>query len=167
MAPKPFCNPTGQEYVRLEGRVHFDLRVYGDESGRFLRKYDIKGQLQVTPWNPLAERAGRDSPSPARIREHHAAALTDSYGQVYERASQELLGQDKQSLSWVLGAGEFDRYLLKEQCGQWRHGLTEAAGAPARCWARGPGQSPTAVRPLRPSSRGSSVSARSCVRCRW
>ena len=49
VAPKPFCNPTGQEYVRLEGRVHFDLRVYGDESGRFLRKYDIKGQLQVTP----------------------------------------------------------------------------------------------------------------------
>ena len=116
VAPKPICNPTGQEYVRLEGRVHFDLRVYGDASGRFLRKYDIKGQLQVTPWNPLQNvPAGR--PSPARIREQHAAVLTDSHGQMYETASQELLGKDKQSLSWVLGAGEFDRYLQTEQCG--------------------------------------------------
>jgi len=117
VAPKPFCNPTGSEYVKLEGRVHFDLGVRGDESGNFLRTYDIKGRLQVTPWNPIAN-VPVGKPSPAKIREQHAAVLTDRYGQIYESASQELLGKDEQSLSWVLAAGEFDRYFQKEQCGR-------------------------------------------------
>ena len=116
VAPKPFCNPAGSEYVRLQGRLRVDLGVRGDESGNFLRTYDIKGQLQVTPWNPIANvPAGK--PSPAKIREQHAAMLTDCYGQVYESASQELLGKTRQSLSWVLAAGELDRYVQKEQCG--------------------------------------------------
>ncbi len=116
VAPKPFCNPTGSEYVRLQGRLRFDLGVRGDESGNFLRTYEIKGQLQVTPWNPIAN-VPAGMPSPAKIREQHAAVLTDCYGQMYESASQELLGKNRQSLSWVLAAGELDRYLQKEQCG--------------------------------------------------
>ena len=55
--------------------------------------------------------------SPAKIREQHAAVLTDCYGQMYKSASQELLGKNGRSLSWVLAAGELDRYLQKEQCG--------------------------------------------------
>ncbi len=116
VAPKPFCNPTGSEYVRLQGRLRFDLGVRGDESGNFLRTYDIKGRLQVTPWNPITN-VPVGKPSPAKIREQHAAVLTDCYGQVYESASQELLGKTRQSLSWVLAAGELDRYFQKEQCG--------------------------------------------------
>ncbi len=116
VAPKPFCNPTGTEYVRLEGRLRFDLRVYGDWAGRFLREYDIKGHLEVTPWNPI-DNVPAGKPAPAKIRESHAAVLTDSYGQLYEKASQELLGRKKQSLSWFLAAGELDRYFANEQCG--------------------------------------------------
>jgi hypothetical protein len=116
VAPKPFCNPTGSEYVKLEGRLRFDLRVYGGSAGRYLRTYDINGQLKVTPWNPIAN-VPVGKPSPAMIREQHAAVLTDCYGQVYESASQELLGKTRQSLSWVLAAGEVDRYSQKEQCG--------------------------------------------------
>ena len=116
VAPKPFCNPTGSEYVKLKGRLRFDLRVYGDEAGRFLRKYDVKGQLTVTPWHPIAG-VPLGHRVPARIRERHAAVLTDGYGQVYEKASQQLLGTNKQSLSWFLAAGELDRYFASQQCG--------------------------------------------------
>ena len=116
VAPKPFCNPTGSEYVRLEGRLRFDLVVSGDSAGRFLRNYDVKGQLRVTPWNPVANvPAGK--PSPAKIRESHAAVLTDSYGLLYEKASQELLGTNRQSLAWFLVAGELNRYVASERCG--------------------------------------------------
>jgi hypothetical protein len=109
------------EYVRLEGRLRFDLRVYGDWDGRYLRKYDIKGHLKVTPWNPI-DNVPMGKPSPAKIRESHAAVLTDSYGQLYERASQMLLGKNKQSLSWFLAAGELDRYSARERCGDWTCG---------------------------------------------
>jgi hypothetical protein len=43
--------------------------------------------------------------------------LTDHHGQVTERVSQVLLGEDPQSLEWTFGAGQWDRFVRNVVCG--------------------------------------------------
>jgi hypothetical protein len=115
IAPKPFCNgPT--DYVKLEGPLHFTLRVRTTSWGAFVRTYGLEGTLKATPVNPLTGAAigpARD----AVISERHGALLTDHIGEITERVSQVLQGVPEQSLKWGFAAGGLDFYDRDVSCG--------------------------------------------------
>ena len=110
-APRPFCSVGDGDFVNLSGSLRFILTVRTDWAGRYIRYYRIDGELAVTPLAPVP-----GLPSPARIRERHAAVLSNHYGQVYELASQRLFSDPPQSLRWKLSAGVFDTFAINVQC---------------------------------------------------
>jgi len=116
LTPRPFCATGPYDVVRLEGPVDFDLKVSVDRRGEYERRYEIEGELTVTPIDPFTGMPA-GPPAPALVRERHRAELDDRSGQVFERASQELLSDPAQSLSWFLAAGDRDEYEIELQCG--------------------------------------------------
>ena len=130
VVPKPFCSsgtpdPT-DDFVRLQGPLHFAQSVHTNPSGKYERRYVIGGTLTVTPMRmvtlPTATTPPVYAPTgepavEASISETHRAMLTDHYGQVTERVSQVLLGDPQQSLEWTFGAGQWDRFVRTAVCG--------------------------------------------------
>lgn len=131
VAPKPFCSsgsddPT-DDFVRLQGPLHFAQSVHTNRSGKYERRYAIGGTLTVTPMKIVTlptpttppEYAPTGEPAvEASISETHRAMLTDRYDQVTERVSQVLLGDPQQSLEWTFGAGQWDRFVRNVVCGE-------------------------------------------------
>lgn len=130
VVPKPFCSsgssdPT-DDFVWLQGPLHFAQSVHTNRSGKYERRYVIGGTLGVTPMKivtpptpttpPVYAPTGEPTVE-ASISETHRAMLTDHRGQVTERVSQVLLGEDPQSLEWTFGAGQWDRFVRNVVCG--------------------------------------------------
>ncbi len=121
VVPRPFCadpeNPA--DLVRLQGPVHFALRVVTTASGKYERAYTLGGHLTVTPMAPRPG-GGFDpvgDPVRAFVHEVHTARLGDRSGQVSESAAQVLLGHPLQALAWRFAAGSRDDYDRLESCG--------------------------------------------------
>jgi hypothetical protein len=108
--PRPFCLGGPTDYVQLQGSLTLSLDVHTNPSGKYERRHQIAGTLWVTP-------LGSTDSEPALIWEDHRALLTDHYGQLWEKGSQELQGAAPQSLQWRLDAGQRDRYRERETCG--------------------------------------------------
>jgi len=116
ITPKPFCASSPYDFVLLQGPVQLEQTVQVDYRGRYTRNYRIYGELTVTPWNPV-DMVPAGAPVPAIVQERHRAVLTGHHGQVFERGSQELLGDPAQSYSWFLAAGVRDYYEAEVTCG--------------------------------------------------
>jgi hypothetical protein len=116
IAPKPFCN-TPADYVKLEGPLHFLLKVQTDRWGTFSRSYEVQGVLKVTPLLATASGLVPNGPTvPAKIAEFHWGAMTDRWDQVFEEAGKTLMGKPRQSLQWILEFGEHDRVVVEQCC---------------------------------------------------
>jgi hypothetical protein len=110
VTPKPFCNGPA-DYVRLQGPVHFDLRVHTNPSGMYERTQVISGMLMVTPGLPTADGfVPAGPPIPAEVSEYHRALLTDNYDEVTQQLSQTLLSDPPQSFTATLRAGQVDEF---------------------------------------------------------
>ena len=116
VVPKPFCATGPADLVRLQGPLHFALRVVTTPSGKYDRSYTLGGPLTVTPMAPRPG-GGFDpvgEPVRAFVHEVHRAKLGDRSGQVTESVAQVLLGRPVQALAWRFAAGsrdDFDRLL--------------------------------------------------------
>jgi hypothetical protein len=110
--PKPFCSGGPNDFVHLSGPVRFVLTSYVDAAGRYLRYYQIDGELTVTPigFPPGPE-------AQAVVKERHAAYLSNHHGELYELGGQRLLSDPPQSLYWKLKAGDYDAFGTNTQCG--------------------------------------------------
>jgi hypothetical protein len=129
VVPKPFCSsgspdPT-DDFVRLQGPLHFAQSVHTNPSGKYERRYVIGGTLTVTPMKIVTPPTSTTPPvyAPtgepaveASISEIHRAMITDHYDQATERVSQVLLGDPQQSLEWTFAAGQQDRFLRDVVC---------------------------------------------------
>jgi hypothetical protein len=130
VVPKPFCSsgsddPT-DDFVWLQGPLHFAQSVHTNPSGKYERRYAIGGTLRVTPMRIVTPPTPTTPPGyaptgepavEASISETHRAMLTEHYDQVTERVSQVLLGDPQQSLEWTFAAGQQDRFLRDVLCG--------------------------------------------------
>jgi hypothetical protein len=110
--PKPFCN-AGGEFVNLSGSLEFAMRVQTNPSGKYLRTYTLGGTLRVTALT--GPDAGKSFD--ALISERHRAMLTGNRDEVTEVASQTLLRNPPQILSWVFGVGQQDGFFKQTFCG--------------------------------------------------
>jgi hypothetical protein len=119
VVPRPFCATGPTDFVRLAGPLEFSLTVHTNPSGRYDRRYQLGGTLQVTPMRPTSastfEPAG--DPVDALIFEAHRGTLTDERGQVTEIGAQVLLDGSRQSLSWRFAAGNPDHFARQVLCG--------------------------------------------------
>jgi len=116
VAPRPFCATGPADLVRLQGPLHFALRVVTTPSGKYDRSYTIGGQLTVTPMAPRPGGGFEPVGEPVRafVHEVHRATLADRRGQVTESVAQVVLGRPVQALAWRFAAGsrdDFDRLL--------------------------------------------------------
>jgi hypothetical protein len=114
--PKPFCGAGPLDWVYVQGPVFFDLDVHANPSGYFSRRYEITGELQVTPFDPI-NRVPTGPTVPAVVSEDHRALLTDHYSETVEVFEQSLLGDLPQSKSYRFTVGHRDRYRLEIECG--------------------------------------------------
>ena len=114
--PKPVCAGPA-DYVKLQGPVHFEMRVHTNPSGKYERIYEVSGSLTVLPL--LATPAGlvpNGLPLPADVSEYHRVLLTDNHGQVREQTVRTLLGDPVQSASTVMNAGQVDEFSAIQSC---------------------------------------------------
>jgi hypothetical protein len=112
--PRPFCSGGPSDFVQLQGSLSMSLDVHTNPSGKYERRHRISGTLYVSPILPDGSLGPAE---PAAIWEDHRALLTDRYGQLWEKGSQELQGATPQSLQWRLDGGQRDRYREAETCG--------------------------------------------------
>ena len=105
--------------MRLAGPLDFSLTVHTNPSGRYDRRYQVGGTLEVTPMRPTSPTTfvPAGDPVDALIFESHRGTLRDERGQVTEIGAQVLLGDPRQSLTWQLAAGNPDRFARQILCG--------------------------------------------------
>lgn len=113
--PKPFCT-DGTQWVRVQGPVHFALRVQLNPSGHYLRTVLISGLLDITPVDPLTGQPTGPT-AQAFVFEDHRGMLTDNYAEVSWSLGRTISGDVTQMLSTSFSAGQYDAFTTSEDCG--------------------------------------------------
>jgi hypothetical protein len=87
LIPKPFCAGPG-DYVWVAGPVHLEQSVNQTAGGTFTMNFQAKGELSVTPMNPLTGEPVGETMT-AFVRQHHKSVMNDNYfsgdGVLYQR----------------------------------------------------------------------------------
>jgi hypothetical protein len=88
MIPKPFCSSGPGDYVWVAGPVHLKQTVNQTPNGTITMGFQAKGELSVTPVNPITGDPIGETMT-AFIRQTHASMMNDSYfrgsGVIYQR----------------------------------------------------------------------------------
>ena len=74
--PKPFCVQGPLDYLRVTGPIDFSQQVVVSGSGGFMSRFHARGELELTPINPLTGVTG--DPLRARVTEHDRSVVTDN-----------------------------------------------------------------------------------------
>jgi hypothetical protein len=86
--PKPFCSSGPSDYVWVAGPVHLKQTVRQTPSGTITMDFHARGELSVTPVNPLTGDPIGETMT-AFVRQQHASVMNDTYfagsGVLYQR----------------------------------------------------------------------------------
>jgi hypothetical protein len=83
--PKPFCN-AGNQYLRVDGPVHFRQTVNVSASGVMTSQTFVQGELAVRSVNPATGAVGE--PAQARVRDHYQTMNRDGASSVFSTRQQ-------------------------------------------------------------------------------
>jgi hypothetical protein len=117
-APKPFCSTGPLDYIMATGTLHMMHHVQTSAAGRVWARFLATGVVEVTPLNPLTGATGTSFP--AVVSELHRSSLGHHRSEVENVILQTLLTAPSPAQSHFehLWAGQTDRYVLENECGQ-------------------------------------------------
>ena len=113
--PKPFCSTGPLDLLKVEGPVHFNLRVQTNSSGRYARTGVASAVLSVTPVNPSGQPTGPTVT--AEASEVHRGILTNQSSETRFVVLRLINSDPPQSFVSDLSAGDSDRFFRTVDCG--------------------------------------------------
>jgi hypothetical protein len=117
--PKPFCSSGPLDYLYVTGPIRFTQQVVVARSGNYMTRFHARGQLELTPINPLTGEMGE--PLRAQVAERDRSVVTDQVTMVSTFRTQLLLPKNRDEsgsifLSLRVGPGTSDGSGLRLTC---------------------------------------------------
>ena len=100
VVPKPFCSSGPTDYVYVQGPVYLTQTTRLTPKGTFQMGFHARGELAVTPVNPLTGEPVGETLT-ALVLERHASTMTDQTSSASSMQFQKLLPYSAPGAGWL------------------------------------------------------------------